>query len=426
MRLRLRQLVPVVPLIFATGCSSGEHSGGPGEAFSVRDSAGILIAENSAPQWTPATSWRISQEPFLVIGSRDAESPGADFAGIIDVTGLNNGRIVVADRGSLEIRVFDPSGMLLFSVGGQGEGPSEFVYLDRIGILRGDSIVAYDRVLLKHVVFGPDGSLGRVVRDPPPNWNGLTNLRVTGWLRDGSFIVNDEPRGSDLAPGTTVLERQWHHFDAEGHYVGEIAHLPYERRNEEQNPIAFGPEGTVRIAPAGLWYGFSDACDFLFYGPDGLEKVFRRDCDRQPISSTDKERFRRQGLEFAYASTIARIPSDQHAHARAQLEATFARRVFADSFPAFASFLPAKDGHLWVEQYGSVEDLLDPQRDLGRGLILPDWTVFSPEGRWLGTLTVPSGLNIHEVGDDYVLGVWTDSLDIPYVVLHRIEKPEID
>jgi hypothetical protein len=51
------------------------------------------------------------------------------------------------------------------------------------------------------------------------------------------------------------------------------------------------------------------------------------------------------------------------------------------------------------------------------------WTVFDPEGRYLGDLTVPAGFNVFEIGPDVIIGRWTDDLDVEYVRLYRIEKP---
>ena len=43
-----------------------------------------------------------------------------------DATKLSDGRIVVADRSTSELRVFDAAGTYLATWGGLGEGPGEF------------------------------------------------------------------------------------------------------------------------------------------------------------------------------------------------------------------------------------------------------------------------------------------------------------
>ena len=46
-----------------------------------------------------------------------------------DATKLSDGRIVVANGGSDELRIFDRSGTHVGTWGGQGEGPGEFTAL---------------------------------------------------------------------------------------------------------------------------------------------------------------------------------------------------------------------------------------------------------------------------------------------------------
>ena len=49
--------------------------------------------------------------------------------GVIDALVLSDGRIVVANQGTYELRVFNPSGIHFDTWGGEGEGPGEFPYL---------------------------------------------------------------------------------------------------------------------------------------------------------------------------------------------------------------------------------------------------------------------------------------------------------
>jgi hypothetical protein len=80
----------------------------------------------------------------------------------------------------------------------------------------------------------------------------------------------------------------------------------------------------------------------------------------------------------------------------------------------------ARDGHLWVEAHATHDELLGGSPgDVAAGR----WSVFTPEGRWLGTARTPAGLRVTEIGADYVLGVAVDSLDVESVRLHAIVKP---
>ena len=80
---------------------------------------------------------------------------------VTDATRLSDGRIVVANSGDGQLRVFDASGIHVATWGGQGEGPGEFGNLVRVEPWPGDSIVAWFGPRLGVLVFDSEGNLGR-------------------------------------------------------------------------------------------------------------------------------------------------------------------------------------------------------------------------------------------------------------------------
>ena len=50
----------------------------------------------------------------------------------------------MADGLANEIRIFDPDGTYLRTLGGEGGGPAEFRRLDRVDVVRGDILVGRD------------------------------------------------------------------------------------------------------------------------------------------------------------------------------------------------------------------------------------------------------------------------------------------
>ena len=84
----------------------------------------------------------------------------------------------------------------------------------------------------------------------------------------------------------------------------------------------------------------------------------------------------------------------------------------AEHFPAFASVMSDRAGHLWVEEYGF------PGEEVDGGL----WTVFDPDGHVLGLVETPPGLAIHEIGEDYILARVQDDLGVEYVQLWPLER----
>lgn len=126
----------------------------------VRDSADVRIIENPRPPSGSRLGWRIGTEPEVSIGAREGEGPYM-LHRAQDALILSDGRIVVANTGSDELRVFDASGIHVATWGRRGEGPGEFSALVQVHRWRGDSLLAlYSRA--RHLsVLDSEGNVGR-------------------------------------------------------------------------------------------------------------------------------------------------------------------------------------------------------------------------------------------------------------------------
>ena len=84
------------------------------------------------------------------------------------------------------------------------------------------------------------------------------------------------------------------------------------------------------------------------------------------------------------------------------------------TLPAYERMLVAPDGVLWV---------LDAAPMTRESVT---WRVFDAKGRWLGVVPMPARLVVHEIGQDYVLGVWTDDDGGAEIRLYGIVRPAAD
>ena len=106
------------------------------------DSAGIRIV-HSQPMNSDATC-AVSEEPAVVIGD-DESDENQWFSRVGNVARMSDGSIVAVDRGSAQIRIYDPDGQHLRTMGRQGEGPGEFENGPfQMWIAAGDTIWAGD------------------------------------------------------------------------------------------------------------------------------------------------------------------------------------------------------------------------------------------------------------------------------------------
>lgn len=83
-----------------------------------------------------------------------------------------------------------------------------------------------------------------------------------------------------------------------------------------------------------------------------------------------------------------------------------------ETYPAYTRFVLDATDHLWVEHFRTPR----AERHL--------WSVFAPDGEWLGEIEVPPRFEITDVGADYVLGVYRDELDEQSVRMYSLSRPE--
>jgi hypothetical protein len=79
--------------------------------------------------------------------------------------------------------------------------------------------------------------------------------------------------------------------------------------------------------------------------------------------------------------------------------------------PPYYRILLDNAGNLWAERGPTA----------GRPGGSVDFLVFDPEGILLGVVALPP-IQVLDIGDDYVMGVFRDELEIQYVHLYELRK----
>lgn len=374
----------IVPAMIA--CQpDAEPAGGP--EFQERDSAGIRIVENPSPSAGSRLGWRLGSEPAVSIGILEGEDPYMLFA-VRDATILFDGRIVVV--GGNELRVFDPMGIYLETWGGEGEGPGEFIDLYQADPWLGDSIVAGDMRHETMTVFDSDGNIGRTIRledSPIVSLRAVFELGLYRVMRDGSILLAREPSHPDTVDIAI--------FDAEGGSRRSLGSHPgwenyyLERANTLYNVIftrtlAMAPWGDlVVITP-------TDRSEITAYTKEGtVARIVRLGHEpREPEQAH---------VDAHIEAQVARVPREM-VERRAAYRGELEDLPVAEHLPAFTSVMADALDHLWVEEYAVPGE--------ERPGVL--WTVLDPEGRVLGLVETPEGLEIYEVGVDYIVGKTED------------------
>jgi hypothetical protein len=112
----------------------------------------------------------------------------------------------------------------------------------------------------------------------------------------------------------------------------------------------------------------------------------------------------------AYVEARAADASDGN-EAR-EIRESYADMPVPDFMPAFAGVESDALGFLWVEAYR------------GMGAEAVTYHVFDPRGELVGAVELPEEMDLLEIGPDYLLALFRDELDVEYVRLYSLQRPE--
>jgi hypothetical protein len=392
----------ILLLLPLTACGGG-HAGG--EAAAVRDSAGIRIVESRGGRWDADDGWRLSDEPTLQIGVVEGDSV-YQLDRVRAALRLGDGRIVVANGGSEQLRWYDARGRHVASAGRQGGGPGEFHGLNVLRRLPGDSVLASDMMAFRLSWLDPGG---RFVRYIPLQPVGQVPARFVDRFEDGSLLLSSSVRtlGNSTESGTRRDTLRWVRASADGVMVDSLSVTAANETSfqfvtetgqiQSMNILTLPFMRNVHTAASGnhYWQGTTDAYEIVLRRADGTpERIVRRVMEPVPVRGAYLDSLRRvqvaeNGPEAGKSLDLVQVP---------------------ERLPAFERLLVDDGGNLWV------------QRTPWPGAVPPEWDVFNAEGQMLGTVTMPAGFRATHIGADFVLGVWTDEDGVEYVRTHTLEK----
>ncbi|MDE2795575.1 MAG: hypothetical protein OXL34_12210 [Gemmatimonadota bacterium] len=442
--------------LFAAGCSETPAEPPP-PTFTATDSAGVRVVVNSAPQWAENEGWQVTPDPVLTLGTVDYPVE-QQFLRLGEVTRLSDGTVVVLEIDDAELRAFDPSGTLLWTAGGIGDGPGETrPYDDTRAVLTrlpGDTLQLQNGQA--RVRFSSGGGLLEHVKVD------YTRFRRWGriflqycpfsayFLQDA--IVFCDTAGLDASDADSpvreqaVMRTDWSldgldtlgtffravRASVEMDYSVVLAGPEYTDLMRER----FGGRRTHRVSSP--------------LGPKGILRVGVRDRPRLLYARNDRYRIEVWDILTGALSMVVERRAPRRA--RTQEEATYTlqwgvmmlpgndrsdldpaddRWQALDSLSIAEDFLLDELGFLWVRRSPSPsegdEGLTSEFTDYtGKEWTLPRPSglhdVFRPDGVYLGTVQLPHDLEVEEIGADYVLGKTRDGLDVEYVRVYGLDR----
>ena len=377
------------------------------------------VIDNPRPTWKSSEALVLSATPTLVIGAEGG--PDYELSRVRGAARLRDGRIVVADAGSLRLRFYDAAGRYLKSAGGKGGGPGEFEQMDSFWRLPGDTLVAGGMLPGDLSYFTGDGKyllrLSRTPPPPPPGAGSAPGMPVTLAPLDGSGqrVIGYLPMGRSRSAGGRSVDSfpvaivdQRH---VETRRIGSLPSMAVTLDGGELRPPWFGAKATFAADPAHFYYGLGLDYSIQAYTRTGiLSHTIRRAWTPRKVTKSDIDSYVVEWGKRWIKSTGAAAEAE-----RVDLR----NDPYAALVPAYSQLLPDATGRLWVRE-AHLADAPGAGQLNTTPLVPSIWSVFDPAGRWLGDVTMPARFLPRDIGADYVLGTALDADNVETVVMYRL------
>jgi hypothetical protein len=383
------------------GCTRSEISNA---GVNVTDSAGVVIVTHRGPR-LDTTLLQVDGNPGIRIGG-DSTDPRYALEGARNAVRLSDGRIVVAIGRTQELRFFDSLGQFTKAVGRKGRGPGEFDHLVSVYRGKSDSLYAYDNSLMRITVFDSAGGVVRVI--PLSPFQRRLPEPALGRFANGGWLMAVTERDSRVATHKqrVTFRTGVVRYDNQGRPLRNVGWLAVDRVFIVSSPKGGGAFHDVPFAPRsqltvrGDSYYLADGREYRIEVRDttgGLMRVVRRAESAARLTQQDIEAFRKRELEQATDEESRRMVT-------MWLDAT----PYPDAIPALARLEVDGADRLWVQRFSA---------ELGTDA---PWDVYDSSGRSLGSVTLPRGLNVTDIGSDFVLGIRQDETGVHRIELYRL------
>lgn len=232
---------------------------------------------------------------------------------------------------------------------------------------------------------------------------------VGGVFRDGSFLVAQVIPSTDQGlvrrqamvlryiPDEEILDSLGVFMDYEQILTMEKSGSGFtftERSRPFGREAVFAAAGTTFVA------GTQDRFELQTHDINGaLTSIVRVAWSNRPVTDEAIDEYKRQAIAGSFViGDTARV--------RRGLD----ELPYPETMPAYGSILLDDVGNLWVQKYRAPGDSAWA------------WVVFDEDRQILGVVEIPPGLEIYQIGQDFVLGMWRDESDVEHIGFYDLHK----
>jgi hypothetical protein len=271
-------------------------------------------------------------------------------------------------------------------------------------------------------VFDPDGRYVRQVDTPPlvtPRTPGIPGY-VAGMAAaygTGSFLAYP---GGNIDVEAGIGPASYRHLllrlAPDGASWDTLGVFPIDERHWDGTnvkPLWFGAIAVMAVGTDDLHFGRARSFEIERYDESGrLARIVRRVHQARPVTQSDKD----DVLEW-YLGMVG-SSSEATPEVIERVRQDFSTANFAETLPPYSHMLVDDERNLWVEEFRWFPGI---DRSPIQGPAT--WSMFDPEGIWLGTVETPPGFILRDVARDRALGFRVDDLGVKIAEVYRLERP---
>jgi 6-bladed beta-propeller protein len=382
----------------------------PPSTVTVVDSAGVRIVTSELPAWEAdlGGGWSVEEAPAIEIPG-DFGDPDHYLFGAYYLNRMEDGRLVIGNRGSRQLLVFDSVGTFVRPIGQPGQGPGEFESVFGLFACAGDTLIIDEGARIS--VWDSALNFVRNERTSGRLVDGRANIRAVSGDCSAGLFPNQVYETPSAGQGVLRLPTSLHWATLDGASRDTVVEFegvetyPWTMNGQlVATRLPFGKETTWTTHDDLLYLGTEDSYEVEVRDRVGrLVNIVRWGANRQSVTAEDVDYFEEGRRRY-----LANYPEEE------RLYAPLEHFPLPEFKPAYSRLLVDDEGYLWIQAYGRYNPF---EPDTERA-----WAVFDTDGGWLGQVEMPEGLDVRAIQDGFVIGLHLDDFDVEHIRFHTIVR----
>jgi hypothetical protein len=366
--------------------------------------------------WLVSVGHAYGQGSYSLTQTTRIDGEAADLTGIAWLALGPDGNVAALQSMISAVKVFNPNGKLVRTIGRKGAGPGEYQTLG-LGGWTADTLWLYDTSLDRITLIGKDGRLIRTEKVPSITGQKDVPLPPFGYSfplgRPKGFLVREAGPAPRLPNGQLNGSGAWLMTDLKGIVRRVVGLRPAVETSLPVNfpngrgiaPIPFVHKPLAAISPDGrvlasIWTDVKGSPRFIldvYDAQTGSKRQTSFPFKGVPITKRMSDSAISKGMQSARRPEV-RKAIDVAARSRIPPVLSPVKSVFVDN-----------DGRVWI--------------GLRPASSTREWRIVRADGSVVGNLTTKANVELRSAQGNTVVGVETDEDDVESIIVFKLVRP---